>query len=73
MEAVAADFEPALEEIELGAFAGAVGTFNDDERAGIGSAGDRAAGLGKRSFGGLRARRRFDGRVLVVHSLDRSV
>ena len=30
VETVAADFEPAFEEIELGAFAGAVGAFDDD-------------------------------------------
>src|SRR5581483_9278638 len=40
MEAVAADFEPALEEIELRALAGAVGTFDHDQGTGIGAAGD---------------------------------
>jgi len=73
METVAADFQPTLQEIELRAFAGTVGAFDDDECAGVGTAGNGAARLGKRSFGGLRARRRFDGSVWVVHSLGERV
>jgi len=71
MEAIATDFEPTLEEIELGAFARAVGAFDDDEGAGVGAAGDGTAGLGQRGFGGLWARRRFDGSVRAVHSVGR--
>src|SRR5260221_1241375 len=69
VETVAADFKPALEEIELGAFTGAVGAFDYDEGAGIGAAGNGATGLGERGFGGLWARRRFDGCVWGVHSV----
>ena len=73
MQAIAADFEPTLEKIELGAFAGAIGAFDDDECAGIGAAGNGTAGLGERGFGGLWARRSFYGCVWVVHSRDRNV
>ena len=73
VETVAADFEPAFEEIELRAFAGAVGAFDDDEGAGVGATGNGAAGLGERGFGGLWARRRFDGSVRAFHSVSRRV
>ena len=73
METVSADFEPPFEEIELGAFAGAVGALDDDESSGIGAARNRTAGLGKRGFRGLGARRRFDGSVWVVHSVGERV
>ena len=57
VDAVTADFEPALQEVELGAFAGSVDAFDHDERAGI-----RALGCG----GGFRFRfrnwRRFGDR-----------
>ena len=50
MEPVAADFEPAFEEIELGAFSRAVGAFDDEERSRISAAGNRASRLRERGF-----------------------
>jgi hypothetical protein len=73
VEAIATDFEPAFEEIELGAFAGTVGALDHDESSGIGAAWDWTAGLRERGFGGLRARRRFDGGVWAVHSVGERV
>ena len=35
MDAIAADFQPAFQQVELRAFPGAVDAFDDDQRAGI--------------------------------------
>jgi hypothetical protein len=35
VDAIAADFQPALQQIKLGAFAGTVNAFDDDQCAGI--------------------------------------
>ena len=72
METVAADFEPAFEEIELGAFARAVSTFDDDESAGIGAAGNRTTWLRESGFGGLGARCPWSGGVLSVHEVAKA-
>src|SRR4029077_8358961 len=69
METVAADLEPALEEIELGALAGTIGTFDHDKSAGISAAGNRTTGLRKSGFGGLGARCLWSGGVLSVHEM----
>lgn len=41
VDTVAADFKPAFQEIELGAFPGAVDAFDDDQGAGISAFGSR--------------------------------
>ena len=55
MQAVAADFEPALQQIKLRAFARAVGAFDDDKRAGIRAAGNGTSRLRQRGFDGFGA------------------
>jgi hypothetical protein len=56
VETIAANFEPAFEEIELGGFAGAVGAFDDDKRTGIGAARDGPTGLRESGLGSFLAR-----------------
>lgn len=53
MESITADFQPAFQKIELRALAGAVGTFDDNERTGISAAGYRSTGLRECGFCGF--------------------
>src|ERR1700692_4571319 len=57
MQAVTANFEPALQQIQLRALARAVRSLNDDQCAGIRPAGYRTSGLRQSRFGGVWARR----------------
>src|ERR1700674_3363745 len=63
MKAVAADFQPALQQIELGAFSGAVRTLDNDQGARIGTAGHRASRLRQGGF------RRFCAGLLLYYVL----
>ncbi len=50
VQAVAANFEPALQKIKLRALARAIGALDDDERAGISAAGNGTSRLGQSGF-----------------------
>src|SRR5258708_22261715 len=55
MQAVAPEFQPALQQIELRAFAGTVGPFYNNQRTGIGAARHPPPPLRQCGFRGFRA------------------